>query len=73
MIAVPGELAGQDSCGTWESAVNPETGELFESEVAVNQFFEDHGVERPEGFQVRNSGGELQYKAPCGIVGGGVN
>jgi hypothetical protein len=67
MIAVPGELAGQDSCGNWEPAVNPDTGELFESEDAVNQYFEE------DGFQVRNSGGQLQYKAPCGTVGGGVN
>ena len=66
MISVPGELAGQDSCGTWEPAVNPDTDEMFESEEAVHQFFD-------EGFQVRNSGGELQYKPPCGTVGGGVN
>lgn len=70
MIYSQGTFVEDQGCGAWEPAVNPGTGNLFESEQAVQNFFEDNGIEMPEDFQVRTNDGQVEYKAPCGAVGG---
>jgi len=73
-IDVVGTAVGtpSDECGTWEPAVNPEseTEELFESKNAFRSYFEENDAVMPNGSELRYSNGELQFKAPCGTVGG---
>ena len=65
-------LVDDQNCGTWEPAVNPESEseELFESKDAFRSYFEENDAVMPNGSELRYNNGELQFKAPCGKVGG---
>ena len=63
-----------DSTGdprSWQKAVNPETGQVFDSKQGFQDYVQETGRTVPDELMLEYRDGVLHYKAPCGTVGGG--
>jgi len=57
---------------TWQEAVNPDTGEVFDSEQAFRDYIQENGGTEPDDLKLEYRDGTLHFKTLCGIVGGGT-